>query len=74
MTKAGSELSDQLGRSKGQNGMETETITELQHRLVISYGAAKEIQDLMREVVAWRERFPNFYFRKVDDCIERREP
>lgn len=33
----------------------------------------KKEKDLFkRELAAWRDRFPEFYFRSMDDCIERR--
>lgn len=31
----------------------------------------RERDQLMREVRAWRERFPGLYYRSMDDCIDR---
>jgi hypothetical protein len=35
---------------------------------------ARERERFRREVNAWRERYPNYYFRSADDCIDLREP
>lgn len=51
--------------------LKPENLQEIQRRLMVSLGPAQEIQTLQREVRAWQERFPKFFFNRLDDLIER---
>jgi hypothetical protein len=33
-----------------------------------------QFKTALQEVAAWRERFPEFTYRRIDECIERMQP
>ena len=78
----GSESNEGLGREQLQEKIRyyQEREQHFAHVLGIADGGqyradwAGHLEALMREVTAWRERFPRFRFRLMGDCIERLEP
>lgn len=35
----------------------------------VSERLARQVQEMQAEIMAWRERFPQYEYRRIDDCI-----